>query len=136
MPLVASTGKNRVVLGLMTFGPDEDGGARVTDLAEYNRALDVFQGRGYGEVDTARVYVNGKQEAFTRDARWRDRGLTLATKVKYPGEAGANAADKVVESLDTSLKELGTDCVDVSSSVFQMLLLCNNSGDSGRISLT
>ncbi|GAW18030.1 hypothetical protein ANO14919_074990 [Xylariales sp. No.14919] len=113
MPLVASAPRNRVILGLMTFGPDVEAGARITDLDEFRRVLDRFQERGYNEVDTARVYIARKQEAFTRDAGWKDRGLTLATKFHYPGTDGANGPDKIAESLDISLKELGTDCVDI-----------------------
>ncbi|KAL2016561.1 hypothetical protein VTK56DRAFT_3390 [Thermocarpiscus australiensis] len=112
-PLVAQSPKPRVILGLMTFGPDEATGGRVRDIDGYNKVLDLFQARGYNEVDTARVYVGGKQEAFTREARWKDRGLTLATKIKYPAEQGENTHDKVLESMETSLKELGTDCVDI-----------------------
>ena len=52
MPLLASPPKPRVILGLMTFGPDVKGGARITSLDEYNKALDYFQAQGYGEVDT------------------------------------------------------------------------------------
>lgn len=120
MPLtIPSTGKPRVILGLMTFGPDEAAGARITDPAVYSQVLDVFQReRGYSEVDTARVYVAGAQEAFTRQAGWKDRGLMLATKVKYPGDDGDHQGQKVLESVETSLKELGTDCVDVSCSLF------------------
>ncbi|CRK23666.1 hypothetical protein BN1708_013763, partial [Verticillium longisporum] len=109
MPLIASNPTNRIILGLMTFGPNEADGARITDLETYNKALDVFQSRGYNEVDTARVYVGKQQEAFTREAKWKERGLTLATKIQYPSEPGSHAADKVAESLETSLKELGTD---------------------------
>ncbi|KAI1336659.1 aldo/keto reductase [Xylariaceae sp. FL0016] len=111
--LLTSTPKDRIILGLMTFGPDANAGARITDIAEYNKCLDGFQARGYNEVDTARVYCGRQQEAFTREARWKERGLTLATKIKYPNEAGDHQAAKVAESLDTSLKELGTDCVDI-----------------------
>lgn len=115
MPLIASTGgKARVILGLMTFGKDETAGARITEVSELGRVLDRLQERGYGELDTARVYVNGTQEAFTREARWKDRGFTLATKVKYPAEDGDNAPAKVEESVEKSLQELGTNCVDVS----------------------
>ncbi|KAL0942986.1 aflatoxin b1 aldehyde reductase member 2 [Colletotrichum truncatum] len=113
MPLVASNPKDRIILGLMTFGPKESDGARITDLGTFNKALDVFQTRGYNEVDTARVYVGRQQEAFTREAKWKERGLTLATKVQYPGTLGDHAASKVIESVETSLKELGTDCVDI-----------------------
>lgn len=113
-PLLTTTSKKpRVILGLMTFGPDEAAGARVTDLAEYNKVLDLLQARGYNEVDTARVYVGGKQEGFTREAKWKERGLTLATKIHFPNELGQNSYDKVIESMDKSLKELGTDCVDL-----------------------
>ncbi|KAK3936462.1 NADP-dependent oxidoreductase domain-containing protein [Diplogelasinospora grovesii] len=113
MPLIAQAPTHRVILGLMTFGPDKSTGARVTDIGEFNKVLDLFQSRGYNEVDTARVYIGGKQEAFTRDAKWRDRGLTLATKIQYPSSGGMNVHDKVLESMDTSLKELGADCVDI-----------------------
>lgn len=112
-PLIARSAKPRVILGLMTFGPDEAAGARVTDVGEFGKVLDLFQSHGYNEVDTARIYVAGKQEAFTREANWKDRGLTLATKIQYPAQAGDNVPDKVLASAETSLKELGTDCVDI-----------------------
>ena len=115
MPLVANKLTNRVILGLMTFGPSEADGARITSIDTFNKALDVFQARGYNEVDTARVYIARKQEAFTRETGWKDRGLTLATKVQYPSKPGDNSADNVFASVEASLKDLGTDCVDVSS---------------------
>lgn len=114
MPLTAPSPNRRIILGLMTFGPKPESGARITDLATFNNALDVFQDRGYNEVDTARVYVGRHQEGFTREANWKHRGLTLATKVQPPSNPGDNAADKVIASVETSLKELDTDCVDVS----------------------
>jgi len=110
--MLATRPKPRVILGLMTFGPDENKGARITSLSEYNTFLDHFQAAGYNEVDTARVYVGGKQEAFTRDAKWKDRGLTIATKW-YPNQAGAHKPDVLTENFNTSLKELGADCVDI-----------------------
>ncbi|KAK3313379.1 putative aflatoxin B1-aldehyde reductase [Apodospora peruviana] len=84
--------KPRVILGLMAFGPDF---------------------RGYDEVDTARVYVGGKQEAFTREANWKSRGLKVATKL-WPGLMGvSHKADVLSQNFETSLKELGTDSVDI-----------------------
>lgn len=114
MPLLPTQVKNRVILGLMTFGPDEKAGARILDQETFNKTLDVLQSRGYNEVDTARVYVAGKQEEWTAQANWKSRGLTLATKVQYPTNAGDNTPEKVMASVETSLKDLGTDCVDVS----------------------
>ena len=87
-------------------------GAKITDLEDYKKVLDCFQGAGYNEIDTARVYVGGKQEAFTREAGWKDRGLTCATKW-YPFSPGAHKAEKIEEKLNESLKELGTDCIDI-----------------------
>jgi aryl-alcohol dehydrogenase-like predicted oxidoreductase len=58
------------------------------------------------------MYVGGKQEAWTRDAKWQERGLTLATKV-YPYQAGVHKPDQLREHFETSLKELGTDTVDI-----------------------
>ena len=55
----------------------------MTNLDEYNKCLDYFQQQGYSEVDTARRYIAGEQEKFTKEAHWKARGLTLATKVEY-----------------------------------------------------
>jgi len=90
----------------MTFGPDTDKGARITDLKDYNSCLDAFQSAGYSEIDTARAYIAGKQEAWTRDAKWNERGLTIATKC-YPNEPGMHSPKRIRESLETSLRELG-----------------------------
>ncbi|KAI9680683.1 MAG: hypothetical protein M1817_004123 [Caeruleum heppii] len=112
MPLLAQSPKNRIILGLMTFGRDPQAGARITSLDEYNNILDHFQSQGYNEVDTARTYVDGKQEAFTAEAKWKDRGLTLATKW-YPYEAGAHKPEILKAKFEESLKELQTDQVDI-----------------------
>ncbi|KAI9812886.1 MAG: hypothetical protein M1827_004404 [Pycnora praestabilis] len=112
MALLAQNPKDRIILGLMTFGPNEAAGARITSLDEYNKYLDYFQKEGYNEVDTARVYVGGQQEAFSAQAHWKDRGLTLATKW-YPHNAGAHKPEMIKEKVNESLKELQTDCVDI-----------------------
>ncbi|PGH14597.1 hypothetical protein AJ79_02932 [Helicocarpus griseus UAMH5409] len=112
MPLIARNPKPRVILGLMTFGPDAEAGARITSLDEYKRCLDYFQQQGYNEIDTARIYIGGKQEAFTAQAGWKERGLTLATKW-YPIKPGSHKADVLRKNLNESLKELQTDFVDI-----------------------
>ncbi|KAK8173536.1 NADP-dependent oxidoreductase domain-containing protein [Phyllosticta citrichinensis] len=112
MPLVVQRPKPRVILGLMTTGPDESSGARLTSLETYTECLDYFQSQGYNEIDTARVYVGGKQESFTAAAKWKERGLTLATKC-YPVEPGLHKRENITASLNKSLAELQTDCVDI-----------------------
>lgn len=110
--MLMQTGKPRVILGLMTFGPDESAGARITSFDTYTKCLDHFQDLGYNEVDTARSYVGGKQEAWSADARWKERGLTLATKC-YPYEPGTHKAERIAEEFNKSLSELRSDCVDI-----------------------
>ncbi|KAK0713549.1 aflatoxin B1 aldehyde reductase member 2 [Lasiosphaeria miniovina] len=105
--------KPRIILGLMTFGPDANTGARLTDINDLKTALDVFEKRGYKELDTARGYCNGQQEAFTRAAGYEARGLAIGTKV-YPMPPGTHRPDVLTQQFETSLKELGTDCVDIA----------------------
>jgi aflatoxin B1 aldehyde reductase len=97
----------------MTFGPDKSAGARVTDLDQFKSVLDHFQAQGYGEVDTAHSYVGGKQQAFTREAGWKERGLRIATKY-YPSEkTGGHDAANIRARCEENLKELGTDSTDI-----------------------
>lgn len=110
--IIAKARKRILTISSSDFRPDESTGARITSLDEYNKALDYFQAEGYNEVDTARSYIGGKQEAFTASAKWRDRGLTLATKC-YPHEAGIHQAARITESVEKSLAELQTDSVDI-----------------------
>jgi aflatoxin B1 aldehyde reductase len=96
----------------MTFGPDLTTGARITSLDEFKKQLDYLQSQGYNEIDTARSYVGGQQEGWTRQAGWKERGLKIATK-HYPHEAGQHKPENLRAALETSLKELGTDQVDI-----------------------
>jgi aflatoxin B1 aldehyde reductase len=109
---MASLAEPRIILGLMTYGPPSAPDVRVDDLGEFRRHLDTFQSLGYNEIDTARIYVNGKQESFTAKAGLKDRGLSVATK-SYPLSPGAHKAENIRKDLETSLKELGADTVDI-----------------------
>ena len=131
--------KPRIILGTMTFGPDKDTGARITSLEDYNKALDYFQAQGFNEIDTARLYIGGKQEAWTAQAHWKERGLKLATKC-YPTKPGQHSAVKVRETLELSLRELNTDCVDIfylhapdrSVPFEETLKVCNDMHKEGK----
>jgi aflatoxin B1 aldehyde reductase len=57
MPLIAQNPKDRIILGLMTFGPDPEMGARVVKFEDFTDCLDLLQSQGYHEVDTARASV-------------------------------------------------------------------------------
>lgn len=97
----------------MTFGPDKEAGARVTDLDQFKSVLDYFQGQGYGEVDTAHTYVGGKQQAFTREAGWQERGLRLATKFYPSKQYGGHTASNIRRRCEENLKELGAESTDI-----------------------
>lgn len=110
--MATQTSKPRVLLGLMTFGSDEKAGGRITSVDEFKKHLDYFQQKGYNELDTARIYVDGKQENFTAQAGWKDRGMKIATKW-YPKTPGDHKPNVVREKLEQSLRELRTDIVDI-----------------------
>ncbi|OQE21727.1 hypothetical protein PENSTE_c011G08947 [Penicillium steckii] len=102
----------RVILGLMTFGPDPNLGARITSLDEFGQCLDYFKSSGHNEIDTARMYLGEKQEAFTAAVGWKERGLSIATKV-YPTQPGIHKPGKLRQKVDESLAALKTDQVDI-----------------------
>ncbi|OPB45260.1 short chain dehydrogenase/reductase [Trichoderma guizhouense] len=107
-----SSPKPRAILGLMTYGPDNFADNRVTTLDEFKLHLDALQKHGYNEVDTARIYSGGDQEAFTAKAGYKERGLKLATK-SYPRTPGQHTAANLRKDLETSLAELGATSVDI-----------------------
>ena len=98
----------------MTFGlpGSEEHGTRITSLDDFKECLDYYQSRGYNEVDTARTYVNGLQEGRTKAAGWQERKLVLATKW-VPYYRGDHTKAHIKENVAKSLKELGTECVDI-----------------------
>jgi aflatoxin B1 aldehyde reductase len=96
----------------MTFGPEGTGGARISSIETVGRILDTFKARGYDELDTARGYCDGQEEAFVTKAGWKEKGFKMATKC-YPVKPGTHAAGPLREALETSLKELKTDKLDV-----------------------
>lgn len=106
--------KPRVILGCMTFGPPgtESKGARVTSIDEYTACLDTLAKNGYLELDTARVYIDGDQEKFTAEAKYAERGFSIATKC-FPVEAGMHSPERLKATLNKSLRELGASCVDI-----------------------
>lgn len=98
--------------GTHLIRPDTEAGARVVNFDDFTGCLDYFQSLGYNEVDTARSYVAGKQEAWTAQAKWQERGLTLATK-HYPHQPGQHSPEKLRAALTKSLDQLGAKCVDI-----------------------
>ena len=105
-------------LGTMTFGTawgwgSEDSTARII----FDRYLDV----GGNFIDTADGYTNGKSEEllgkFIVERKVRDR-VVLATKFTFsvePGNpnAGGNGRKNIYRALESSLRRLKTDYIDL-----------------------
>jgi aryl-alcohol dehydrogenase-like predicted oxidoreductase len=107
---------SEVCLGTMTFGPDWGWGA---DHDESRAMFDAFADAGGNFIDTANRYTNGTSETYVGEfiAKERERFVvatkyTLSRDASDPNAAG-NHRKSLVESLEASLRRLGTDYVDV-----------------------
>jgi aflatoxin B1 aldehyde reductase len=82
--------------------------------------LDVFQGHGHSEIDTARLYGAGSSEEMLADLAWQNRGLVMGTKL-YPNyrwavgstESYTHKPEDVRRGLINSLKALKCDKIDL-----------------------
>jgi aryl-alcohol dehydrogenase-like predicted oxidoreductase len=105
-----------LALGTMTFGPDWGWGA---DQEESRRIFDSYLERGGNFIDTANVYTNGTSEQFIgKFAKGNRDRLIIATKYTIPARAddpnsGGNHRKSMVRSLETSLRRLATDYIDL-----------------------
>lgn len=109
---------SEVFLGAMAFGggAGRQGGASVE---ECRRILDVFQEAGGNAVDTAVNYCGGESESILGELLEgrRDR-FVLSTKYTMTRDgsdpnAGGNHRKNLTRSLETSLRQLRTDHIDL-----------------------
>jgi aryl-alcohol dehydrogenase-like predicted oxidoreductase len=105
-----------LALGTMTFGQNWGWGA---DAVESRRIFDLYLDRGGNFVDTAVNYTDGASERllgeFLRDKRER---VVLATKFTMARESGnpnsgGNHRLNMLRSVEQSLRQLGTDRIDL-----------------------
>jgi aryl-alcohol dehydrogenase-like predicted oxidoreductase len=109
-------------LGTMTFGPSTFGSQNWGADEDASRSIfNAYLDSGGNFVDTASVYTSGRSEEllgqFIRETSSRER-LVLATKFSGPSEhanpnAIGNGRKHMLASLDTSLRRLQTDYVDL-----------------------
>jgi aryl-alcohol dehydrogenase-like predicted oxidoreductase len=107
---------SELALGTMTFGEDWGFGA---SREESKKQFDAFAEAGGNFIDSAINYTNGSSEKLVGEfiASDRDR-FVIATKYSLntrPDDpnAGGNQKKNMVRSIETSLKRLGTDHVDL-----------------------
>ena len=107
---------SELALGTMTFGEDWGFGA---SRDECKKQLELFVEHGGNFIDSAINYTNGSSEKLVGELIASDRdGFVLATKYslstrpKDPN-GGGNQRKNMVRSVETSLKRLGTDRIDL-----------------------
>lgn len=103
-------------LGTMTFGTEWGWGA---DDAEARRIFDAYVDRGGNFIDTSVNYTNGASERIVGGLikAKRDR-IVLATKFTMARDmgninSGGNHRFNLVRSVETSLRQLDTDRIDL-----------------------
>lgn len=107
---------SELCLGTMTFGEDWGWGA---PREESRRMLDTFAERGGNFLDTAINYTGGSSEAILGELlAGRRARFVVATKYSMntsarDPNAGGNHRKNLVQSLETSLRKLKTDYIDL-----------------------
>jgi aflatoxin B1 aldehyde reductase len=97
----------RIILGTMNFG------AQVDEPAA-DQMLAMFLDRGHKEIDTAYKYNDGASEEMLGRLLTPERRskVYLATKAS-PLSGGGLGAESIVKQVNTSLRRLNTDYVDL-----------------------
>ncbi len=107
---------SELCLGAMTFGEESGFGA---SAEECRQVYDGFINAGGNFIDTADIYSRGTSERMLGEFISADRGrLVLASKYSLSTDlsdpnAGGNQRKNLVQSLDASLRRLGTDYIDL-----------------------
>ena len=103
-------------LGAMTFGEEWGWGA---SKEECRRIFEAYVKAGGNFIDTANHYTNGSSERIVGELIRAERErFVLATKYTLNGRptdpnGGGNHRKNLVQSLEASLKRLGTDYIDL-----------------------
>lgn len=115
--LVGGSGlrSSELALGTMTFGETRKWG---TPAAEAEAILAAYVERGGTTIDTAPTYADGASEEIVgRFARGGRDELVLSTKFTASASshplAGGNSRRAIVQSVEASLRRLGTDRIDL-----------------------
>ena len=109
-------------LGTMTFGEDWGWGAA---KEEARKIYDAYREAGGNFIDTANVYTNGSSEKLVGEfivghreemviaTKYTNAASFLAGKPGTDANAGGNQRKNMVQSVEASLKRLGTDYIDL-----------------------
>jgi len=106
---------SELCLGTMTFGTDWNFGS---DKEESQRVFDAFVNAGGNFFDTANIYTTGTSEKYLGEFMQSERdnlviaskySLTESNKINLSG----NSRKNMTQSVEGSLKRLGTDYIDL-----------------------
>ena len=106
---------SELCLGTMTFGTDWNFGS---DKEESQRVFDAFVNAGGNFFDTANIYTTGTSEKYLGEFMQSERdnlviaskySLTESNKINLSG----NSRKNMIQSVEGSLKRLGTDYIDL-----------------------
>lgn len=109
---------SNIALGTMTFGTERAWGSAAEDARQ---VFDAYVEVGGNFFDTANFYTEGTSEmllgSFIRERGIRDRAV-IASKYTYSADlgdpnAGGNQRKNLIRTIETSLKRLGTDYLDL-----------------------
>ncbi|MCB1623014.1 MAG: aldo/keto reductase [Pseudomonadales bacterium] len=105
-----------IALGTMTFG---DGVGRNASRADSLRMLELYTKQGGNFIDTANIYNYGESEKIVGEFIRSDRSrYVVGTKysmgmIEGQPNSGGNHRKNMRESVDASLRRLGTDYIDL-----------------------
>ena len=109
-------------LGTMTFGDDWGWGAAKD---ESRKIYDAYREAGGNFIDTANIYTNGSSEKLVGEfvkghreemviaTKYTNAASVLSGKPGTDANAGGNQRKNMVQSVEASLKRLGTDYIDL-----------------------
>jgi aryl-alcohol dehydrogenase-like predicted oxidoreductase len=106
---------SELCLGTMTFGTEWNFGS---DKKESQRVFDAFCNAGGNFFDTANIYTTGTSEKYLGEFMQSERenlviaskySLTESNKINLSG----NSRKNMIQSVEGSLKRLGTDYIDL-----------------------
>ncbi|GAA5926604.1 hypothetical protein JCM3775_001064 [Rhodotorula graminis] len=105
-----------VTLGLMTWGREGEEMARVHDLADCERMLDLFLRHGHREVDSALIYGAGSSEQYLGNIDWKNKRVVVDTKLapgQYAGRDVKFTLDSMRKYIDIQLAAIKADSFDL-----------------------
>ncbi len=107
---------SQICLGTMTFGVESGFGA---EEFQCRQMFDAYLNAGGNFIDTANIYSGGRSEKLLSNFIATERSrLVLASKFSMTTQAsdpnaGGNSRKNLQQSLEASLKRLGTEYIDI-----------------------